>query len=163
MTRGIGSAATLSFAQPTEAASKAGAVQSGGGGVGGTSEISGKGQNSASISGLGQLLSNLQQVQTQNPGQFPQLVSQIAGALQSAAAVHTGGASQLLINLAGSFEKAATSGALPQLHQGTETHSYSKTGQPVTTTAVTGPAASAGSQLQQLFASLASQLGGAQA
>jgi hypothetical protein len=45
----------------------------------------GAGQSSVTISGPGQLLSDLQQLQTQNPAEFQQVVSQIASQLQSAA------------------------------------------------------------------------------
>ena len=41
--------------------------------------------STASISPLAQLLDNLQQLQTQNPAQFQQVVTQIASQLQSAA------------------------------------------------------------------------------
>jgi hypothetical protein len=159
--KGVGSAADLHFAQRAEAASPPGALQplSADSAVGGVSGAGGRGTSPASISGLGQLLSNLQHAQSQNPSQFPQLVSQIAGALQSAAAVHTGGASQLLTGLASSFEKAATTGTLPQLHPTAEAQSYTRTGQPVTSTAVNGTSSPAAASLQQLFAGLASQIG----
>jgi len=156
---GLGSAASLYFAQQAQAASPLQALQSfsGGEGAGGVTGGEGAGQNSASISGLGQLFSNLQQLQAQDPSQFTQVVSQVAGALQSAAQQQAGSLSQFLTNLATSFQQAASTGTLPQLHPhgSTESQSYNSAGQP----GLSGTASSTATTFQQLFTTLANQVG----
>jgi hypothetical protein len=158
---GIGGAAAVFPTQHSHAANPLSALQSFSGGKGAASTSDGEedGKTSTSISGLGQLLGSLQQLQTQNPQQFTQIVSQLANELKSAAQEASGGASQLLSTLANSFHQASAIGSLPQSpHRTTETQGYKSTGQPVSSSAVSGTAAGAGTNLQQLFAKLASQV-----
>jgi hypothetical protein len=66
--------------------------------------------DSALISSPGQLYSQLQQLQSQNPDQFQQVTSTIAGQLASAAAQAPGGAGSFLETLASQFQSAAQTG-----------------------------------------------------
>jgi len=83
-------------------------------GTGATSPIS-----TANISQSGQLLSNLQQLQAQNPTEFTSLTGQIATQLQNAAQAQSqagnNAASQFLMNLSNMFENASTTNSLSQL------------------------------------------------
>jgi hypothetical protein len=72
---------------------------------------------SANISGPGQLFSNLQQLQSQNPTEFTQLVSQIASQIQSASQSVQGPLAQYLQSLSNSFQSVASTGNLNQLQQ----------------------------------------------
>ena len=114
--QGIGNAASLAFAQQGSTVALAGLASfSGGEGAGGLSGGEG-GQSSASISGPGQLVSELQQLQQQNPTEFQQIVSQIAKQLESAAQqAGQGQQGTLLSDLAQKFQNVANGGDLSQL------------------------------------------------
>src|ERR1700683_4273940 len=97
---GWGSASSLYLAQQIQGVSGLNASTSstgGAGGIGGT-------QSSASISGPGQLLSDLQQLHTQNPTAFQQVVTQIVSQLQAAAQQAEGPQSTFQSNLAAKFQ-----------------------------------------------------------
>jgi hypothetical protein len=66
--------------------------------------------DSAHISGPAQLFGELQQLQSQNPAQFKQVVSDIATQLQNAAKQTTGQQADFLTNLADKFQTASTTG-----------------------------------------------------
>jgi hypothetical protein len=119
-------------------------------------------QTSASISGLGQLFSNLQQLETQNPTLFKQMASQVASELQSAAQQQTGSTNQFLSNLVSTLQASATTDSLLQMqhhHHTQEAQSYNSSGQPVTSVGDTQ--SNSGANLQQLFVNLAQQVGAA--
>jgi hypothetical protein len=126
-----------------------------------SSAVGGPGATS-SISGPGQLLSELQLLQAQDPSKFKDVVSQIANELQTAAQQQgSSGAGQFLSNLAARFQNVANTGDLSQLqphhgHHGHHGHhSYDRQGQPV-------PASSSSTDssdpLQQLFANITQQV-----
>jgi hypothetical protein len=81
-------------------------------------------QASAAISGPGELLSNLQQLQAQDPTKFQQVVSQIAGQLQTAAQQTQGPLSSFLSNLGASFQNVASGGNLSQLQPQQQHHHH---------------------------------------
>jgi hypothetical protein len=129
----------------------------------------GSNQSTVTISPPGQLLSDLQQLQAQNPAQFTQVVSQIAGQLQAAAQQTQGPQSSLLSSLAAKFQNVAQGGSLSQLQpqQGHHHHhhgghqAYSQTGQATSgdVTALSPSSTSPdGSSLQQLFATISSEV-----
>lgn len=179
---GISSAASSYFLQSLQSTPKVSGSLSGGEGAGGMSGGEGAGAVSASISPMGQLVSNLQQLQTQDPTKFQQVVGQIATELQTAAqqSGQTGpssstqqpgqaGTSNFLTQLAASFKAIANGGSLSQLqaqHHHGHHQMYDSTGQSVSTTptspSTTSPAGSAnstsGSNIQQLFATITSQV-----
>lgn len=115
---------------------------------------------STTISPFAQLLSNLQQLQTQNPTSFTQVVSQIASQLQSAAQQATGNQSTVLSNLASQFQNVANTGDLSQLqthhhhgHHGGGT--YGGNGQPTSNGSTSTSSTTSGSgSLQQTLAQL---------
>jgi hypothetical protein len=92
---------------------------SGAAGTGGTSQASSIAQpaGTAQISPAAQLLSTLQQLQQQSPGQFKQAVSNIATGLQKQAqqALSNGDTAEAgqLNQLAAAFRKSAQTGQLP--------------------------------------------------
>jgi len=114
---GLGGASSAYFAQQSAGVSGPAASLSGGEGGSGvvTGGEGGITQSSAKISGPGQLLSNLQQLQTQNPAQFTQVVSQIAAQLSAAAQQAQGPQANFLSNLASKFKSVANGGSLAQL------------------------------------------------
>jgi hypothetical protein len=68
-------------------------------------------KSTASISGLGLLLSNLEQLQTRNPDQFKQALSQVITQLQQAAQAHGQTADgQFLTSLANKLQNVANGG-----------------------------------------------------
>jgi hypothetical protein len=160
---GLGNASSLYFSQLGQAGSRRSSVGSLTGGEGGVS------QSSATISGPGQLLSNLQQLQTQDPTKFQQVVSDIAGQLQAASQQSQGSQSDFLANLASKFQNVANGGSLSQLqpqghhhhHNGQQAYSQSSQSQ---SQGVAGLAqssssqSSSGSSLQELFASISSEV-----
>jgi hypothetical protein len=157
---GIGGGAAAYFASRAQSVASTTAVRSlsGGEGAGGLSGGEGGGGDSASFSGIGQLLSALQQLQTQNPSQFTQVVSQISSQLQDAAQ-QQGQTSQgsALSNLATEFQSVASNGDLSQLHLHHHASNgggstYGSNGQP------SGSGSSSYSDLQQLFADLAGEV-----
>ena len=157
---GIGGGAAAYFASRAQSVASTTAVRglSGGEGAGGLSGGEGGGGDSASFSGIGQLLSALQQLQTQNPSQFTQVVSQISSQLQNAAQQQgPSGQGSALSNLATEFQSVASSGDLSQLHLHHHASNgggstYGSNGQP------SGPVSISNSNLQQLFADLASEV-----
>jgi hypothetical protein len=127
-------------------------------------------QSSATISGPGQLLSNLQQLQAQDPTKFQQVVAQIANQLQSAAQQIQGPQSDFLSNLGAKFQSVSNGGSLtqvqPQQHQHHHHHAqqaYSQNSQSQPQ-GIAGLAQSGGSQsssssiLQQLFTNISSEV-----
>jgi hypothetical protein len=90
-----------------------------------TDGVSG-GAGSAEISRSGQLLSKLQQLQTKDPAKFKQVLSDIAGKLQSLAQQQGQSASgQWLSKLADRFQTAANTGDLSALQpQGHTAHGH---------------------------------------
>lgn len=139
---------------PTTGNDSAGGVQSVGG-------------DSAKISGPGQLLSQLQQLQSQDPTKFTQVVSDIATQLQNAAQQATGPQSDFLSNLANRFQTTANTGDLsalqPHHHGHHHAHAtYNQQGQIVAPPGAGAPAASnassTGTDLGQLFAKIAKEV-----
>jgi len=112
-------------------------------------------QSSASISGLGQLFSNLQQLQNQNPNQFVQVIDEVICMLIHEAQQQIGSASQYLTSLANSFQQASPAGGLPMLYVPSppELQAYGSNAQSFTD--LNGNTASA---FQDLFASLANKV-----
>ncbi len=160
---GIGGGAAAYFASRAQAVRSTSPARSltGGEGAGGLSGGEGGGGASASISGIGQLLSALQQLQTQSPNQFTQVASQISSQLQSAAQ-QQGPSSQgkALTDLASQFQNVASTGDLSQLHLRHQNYNgggstYGSTGQP------TGTSDGSNGDLQQLFANIASEVNSA--
>ncbi len=153
---GIGGGAAAYFASLAQSVGSTNAARSlsGGEGAGGLSGGEGGGGSSTTISGFGQLLSALQQLQTQDSTQFNQTVSQISSQLQSAAQ-QQGQSSQgnALTNLANQFQNVANTGDLSQLRLGHHKHDgeYGSNGQPT-------ESSSSNNDLQQLFADIASQV-----
>jgi hypothetical protein len=81
-----------------------------------TSTSANPASDTASISGPGQLLSSLLQLQQSNPAQFQQVTAQIANQLQTAAQQQTSpAASNFLTQLSGQFQQASTSGSVSPL------------------------------------------------
>lgn len=123
------------------------------------------GQDQAQISGPGQLLSQLQQLQAQDPTTFQNLVSNIATELQTAAQQTTGDLSQILANLANQFQAASTgdlSQVQPQRHAHHGQGTYNQAGQVTPSTSATDTSStSGGASLQQLFATISSQVAAA--
>jgi hypothetical protein len=143
------------FTQPTQ-------NSSGISGAANASSNSGAGgQVSANISGPGQLFSELQQLQAQDPTKFQQVVSQIANQLQSAAQ-QQGSSSQgsFLTNLANTFKNIANGGDLSQLkphhhgHHGQGT--YNSNGQAVPSSS--GATATSDAGIQSLFQTISSEV-----
>jgi hypothetical protein len=138
----------------------------------GSQGAGGPDQSSASTSPLGQLLSNLQQLQSQDPTKFQQVVSTISAQLQTAAQQQ--GQTPLgtfLSNLASKFQSVASGGSLSQLqphHRGHgHHHAYAQTQDAPTSAsaqALLGGASpgfsqtTANASLQQLFTSLATEV-----
>jgi hypothetical protein len=107
---GLGSASSAYIAQQLQATGGPAASSSLTGGEAGGSAS----QSTASISGPGQLLSNLEQLQTQNPAKFQQVITQIVSQLQAAAQQTQGPTSNFLSHLASKFQ--ATAGGTTPLH-----------------------------------------------
>jgi hypothetical protein len=160
---GLGSASGAYFAQQAQGIKGLGAVSglTGGEGAGGAA------QSSATISGAAQLLSNLQQLQTEDPTKFQQVVSQIVGQLQAAAQQTQGPQSTFLSNLAAKFQSVANGGSLsqlqPQHHHHHAQQAYSQ-GAQNQSQGVTGLAQSSNGQssssstLQQLYATISNEV-----
>jgi hypothetical protein len=114
---------------------------------------------STSISPMGQLLSNLQELQAQDPTKFQQVVGQIANQLQTAAQQQGAtGTGNFLTQLSAKFQSVADGGDLSQLqphHHGHHGHhTYDSNGQAVNSASATNNASS----VQQLFANIASEV-----
>ena len=131
-------------------------------GVGASSNAATIGQVSATISGPGQLFSELQQLQAQDPNKFQQVASQIAGQLQSAAQQQgTGNQADFLNKLAGQFNNVANGGDISQLkphhhghHGGHKT--YNSSGQAVASSP--GTSSASGTSVQDLFKTIANEV-----
>ena len=80
--------------------------------------------STATISGPGQLLSNLQQLQAQDPARFQQVTSQIATQLQTAAQQTQGPQSNFLSTLSSKFQNISSGGSLSQLVPGQHHHHH---------------------------------------
>jgi hypothetical protein len=72
----------------------------------------GTGASTASISGPGQLFSELQQLSQNNPTEFKAVASQLASSFQTAAGQASGSDAKVLTNLANQFSQAAQTGQL---------------------------------------------------
>ncbi len=166
---GIGGGAAAYFASLAQSVSSISPARSlsGGEGAGGLSGGEGGGNltggeggpaASVSISGIGQLLSALQQLQTQSPTQFSQVVAQISSQLGNAAQQQgKTGQSKALSDLATQFQDLASTGDLSQLDLGNSTTNsggsvYGNYGQ------LTGFSSRTNSPFEQLFANLASEV-----
>ena len=76
---------------------------------------SGSGANSASASGFGQVLNQLQNLATSDPAQFKQQTSSIASQLNTMASQSSGFEAQLFQNLSTQFQQASQTGQVPKL------------------------------------------------
>jgi|SRR5579883_375422 len=128
--------------------------------------------DSAQISGPGQLFSQLQQLQTQDPTKLTQLLTTIASQIQDAANQSTGNLATFLTNLANNFQTAATTGNLSSLlphhahHASQPTGTYNQQGQLATpavatsntTSATSDTTSTGGTSLGQLFANIAHEV-----
>jgi len=129
---------------------------------GSTSTTSSNPIDTVNISGPGQLLSELQQLQQTDPSKLRQVADDIAQQLQTAAQQQgQTGFGQFLTNLANKFENVADTGDASQLQSGQQVHghghhhhhqTYDSTGQSVTPTSST---TSTGSPIDQLLSSIA--------
>jgi len=163
---GLGSGASVYFAQLSRSAAPLKGVGglSGGEGAAGLSGGEGGGSlSSANISGPGQLLAALQQLQAQDPTKFTQVVGQIASQLQTAAQQAQGGQASFLSGLAQQFQSVANGGSLALLQPSQSNQPVPATyasgavgaSQAVAGLARTGTAPNASSAgLQQLFANI---------
>ncbi len=142
----------------------------GGGTVQQTGSISPASGDSVRISGPGQLFSQLQRLQSQNPTQFKQLASEIATQLQTASQQSTGHQATVLSNLANQFQTASQTGSLSSLQQSHHSHhahgTYNQLGHvsapppiAVGASGSTGSTtASGGANLGQLFTTIAQEV-----
>jgi hypothetical protein len=85
-----------------------------------TNQASNAGSDSASVSPFGQLVSNLQKLQKQNPAQLQQILTDTANQLTALAQQQTANSplANFLNNLAARFQNAAKTGDLSSLSQG---------------------------------------------
>ena len=122
--------------------------------------------DSASISGPAQFISELQQLQTQNPTEFTQFATQVATQLQSAA-TQAGQTpeGQFLTNLANQYEQLANGASVSQVFSGHHQNAqgiYNQNGQISQTTPLSPfqnwGASAGGVNLQQLFSNISSEL-----
>jgi hypothetical protein len=117
--------------------------------------------DSAQISGPGKLFAELQQLQSQNPTKFTQVVSDIATQLQTAAQQATGNQANFLTNLADRFQTVANTGDLSSLrpsHHGHGHHAhatYNAQGQVVPPAAPPADSSSTSApDLRQIFSNI---------
>ncbi len=123
-----------------------------------TSSGSGAG-DSTTVSKVGQLYSELQQLQTQDPSKFQQVTAQIASQLHAASQQVTGSESHFLSNLSDKFQTASTTGSLASLLTPPHNHpegTYNSLGQisaasALTASGTTSTSAASGTNLNQLF------------
>jgi len=162
---GLGSAASTYFLQPRQTTSAGSGSLSGGEGARGITGGEGGGPSvSTSISPLGQVVSNLQQIQAQNPTQFQQIVGQIATQLQAAAQQQgqSGGSSSFLTALAQNFQNVANGGDISQLEPSQNAdhsyYTYDSSGQAVPSTASSTGTTGSGMIIQQTIASIATDV-----
>ncbi len=163
---GLNTASSVYPAQQTQGINGLSALS----GLAGAQTGSGVAQSPVKISGPGQLLSNLQQLQTQNPAKFQQVVSQIASQLQTAAKQTQGPQSTFLASLAAQFQSVANGGSLSQLqpqqhhrhhHHAQQAYSQNAGAQPQGLAGLAQPGgsqSSSGSTMQQLFATISSEV-----
>lgn len=123
---GTSSVGSINFAQQVQSVNGPDTLQS---------LTSGDTQSSATISGPGQLLSNLQQLQSQDPTKFKQVVFQITSQLQTAAQQVQGPGSDFLANLSAKFQNVADGGSPSQLQPSSSSTSTT----PITPAAPTTP------------------------
>ena len=81
-------------------------------------------QDSTQISGPGQLMSQLQQLQSSNPAEFKQVTAQIAQTLQQDASTQTGSAATALQQIASQFQQASQTGQMPLPADGASGHHH---------------------------------------
>ncbi len=136
-----------------------------------TGLISGKhAKTTASISSLGQLLTNLEQLQAKDPAKFQQVVAGIASKLQAAAKqAGPGSEGKILADLAAKFQNIAAGGSLaqlvPQESRSYPSNPYANAAQKSTATLLdltlhnSNQAAGKPTNLQQLFASINNDVG----
>jgi hypothetical protein len=161
----LGIASSLSYLQQLQGAGGVSASSNTAAAQGTT----GPNQISTTISGPGQLFSNLQQLQAQDPAKFQQVVSDIASQLQAASKQAQGPQSDFLSNLAAKFQNVANGGSLSQLLPGQHQHlhhahkAYGE-GAQTQTQGIAGLAAPSGdksassSSLQQLLRTISSEV-----
>jgi hypothetical protein len=121
--------------------------------------------DTAQISGPGQLLAQLQQLQGQDPTKFKELALTIATQLLNAVQQDTTNQASFLTTLANNFQTAANTGSvnalLPHHHTHHASGTYNQLGQVTAANAAGMPTAttSTGSaNIDQLFASIAQQV-----
>ena len=85
---------------------------------------SGSGANSASASGFGQILNQLQNLAASDPAQFKQQTSSIASQLNTMASQSSGFEAQLFQNLSTQFQQASQTGQVPKLTQNHHSRHY---------------------------------------
>jgi hypothetical protein len=113
--------------------------------------------SSASLTPTAQLLSSLIALQSEDPTQFTQIVSQIANQLQTAGQVQgQSGNGQFLQQLASSFKNVADSGDIMQLlpQSAQSSQAYNSNGQSLPTSSPSDPTSLI---IQQLLAGIAPQ------
>jgi hypothetical protein len=109
-----------------------------------------------SISPMGKIMGELQQLAMQNPTEFKSLTSQFSAQLTSLASSSTGGQASFLTKLAAKFQSASQSGTVSGLIPSTPTSSgYTATG-----ASSSDPVGSALSGLLNLFGSSSSSTSG---
>ncbi|MGD0577520.1 MAG: hypothetical protein ABSC08_01200 [Bryobacteraceae bacterium] len=109
---------------------------------------SGTGSNSVSVSGFSQVINQLQDLATSDPTQFKQQSADIASQLNAVASQTSGSEAQIFQNLASQFQQASQTGEVPQLalhHQGRHHHGGSTVTSNAATTSGAGNATSAAS------------------
>ena len=117
---------------------------------------SGSGANSASASGFGQILNQLQNLATSDSAQFKQQTANIASKLNTMASQASGFEAQLFQNLATQFQQASQTGQVPKL-AGSHHSRHQHGGGTVTSNAVaksgtghlTSAASASGTQIAQ--------------
>ena len=145
----------LQATNPAQSKTAAGSLGSGAASIG----------DSAQISAPAQLYAELQQLQTQNPAEFNQVVTNIANQLQTAAQ-QAGNTpqGQFLSNLASQFQNVANGGDLSQLQpkpQGHHHHhTYDQNGQlqSSSASAASQTTSNGSASLQQLFTSIQNEV-----
>ena len=117
---------------------------------------------SAIISEPGQLFSELQQLQAQDPAKLKQIASQIANQLQAAAQQPgSSGQASFLNKLAGEFQNVANGGDASQLkphhhHAHHGHHTYNSNGQAVQSSSSSSP--TSGTSIQDIFATITNEV-----
>jgi hypothetical protein len=163
---GLGSSSSIYLAQQLQGVNGSTVLSS----LTGSQQGAGVRQSSATISGPGQLLSDLQQLQAQDPTKFTQVVSDITSQLQAASQQAQGPQSNFLSNLSARFQSVASGGSLAQLqpHQHSHHHSHAQAAysqvaqsQPEGIAGLAQPSSSQSSgsaTMQQLFTSISTEV-----